>query len=108
MRLLYFAWVREKAGLADEEVTLPANVRDVAGLIAWLAARGGGPAAALADPARVRVAVNQELLRNRHHTPTKTAITANSTWRSSRCLQHFDPNTVDYRRPADRERLCPV
>ena len=60
MRLLYFAWVREKAGLADEEVTPPANVRDVAGLIAWLAARGGGPAAALADPARVRVAVNQE------------------------------------------------
>jgi molybdopterin converting factor subunit 1 len=60
VRLLYFAWVREIAGLGDEEVAPPADVRDVAGLIAWLAARGGGPAAALADPARVRIAVNQE------------------------------------------------
>ena len=38
-----------RRGLADEEVTPPAERPDVAGLIAWLAARGGGPAEALAD-----------------------------------------------------------
>ncbi len=60
MRLLYFAWVREKAGRGQEEVTPPAEVADVAGLIAWLRGRGGGPADALADLRLVRVAVNQE------------------------------------------------
>ena len=42
MHVLYFAWVREKAGLAAEEVTPPDNVTDVAALISWLRARGGG------------------------------------------------------------------
>ncbi|MBL8666935.1 MAG: molybdopterin converting factor subunit 1 [Rhodospirillales bacterium] len=60
MRLLYFAWVREKAGKGQEEVAPPAEVADVAGLIAWLRSRGGGPADALADLRLVRVAVNQE------------------------------------------------
>ena len=33
MRVLYFAWVREKAGLAAEEVTPPESVAAVAGLV---------------------------------------------------------------------------
>jgi molybdopterin synthase sulfur carrier subunit len=66
MRILYFAWVREQAGTAAEEVLPPAEVIDVAGLVAWLRARGGGPAMALADLARVRVAVNQEHARLDH------------------------------------------
>ena len=60
MRLLYFAWLREKAGLAAEEVTPPASVTDVAGLISWLRTRGGGPGEALADLSLIRIAVNQE------------------------------------------------
>lgn len=60
MRLLYFAWVREKAGTGQEEVKPPAGVTDVAALVAWLRSRGGGPAEALADLRLVRVAVNQE------------------------------------------------
>lgn len=60
MRILYFAWLREQAGVAAEEVALPPDVSDVAGLVAWLRARGGGPAAALADLDRVRIAVDQE------------------------------------------------
>lgn len=60
VRLLYFAWVRERAGLAAEEVALPPGVADVAALTGWLRARGGGPAAALSDLSRLRVAVNQE------------------------------------------------
>jgi molybdopterin synthase sulfur carrier subunit len=60
MKILYFASVRERAGIAEEEVTPPADIIDVAGLVAWLRRRGGGPAAALADLALVRIAVDQE------------------------------------------------
>jgi len=49
VQILYFAWVRQKIGLAEEQVTPPEQVRDVAGLIAWLAARSPGHAAAFAD-----------------------------------------------------------
>ena len=60
LKVLYFAWLREKAGVAAEEVAIPDGVGDVRGLIEWIRRRGGGPAAALADLAAVRVAVNQE------------------------------------------------
>lgn len=62
MRLLYFAWVRQKIGAAEEEVSPPPEVTDVAGLMAWLAARGGGHAAAFADPRQIRAAVNQDFV----------------------------------------------
>ena len=40
MRLLYFAWVREKTGIAAEEIEPPTGVATVAELIEWLKARG--------------------------------------------------------------------
>jgi molybdopterin converting factor subunit 1 len=60
MRVLYFAWVRQKVGLAEEEVSPPAEVRDVAGLVAWLAGRSPGHASAFAQAKQIRAAVNQE------------------------------------------------
>ncbi len=60
MRILYFAWLRAKTGVASEEVEPPGHVADVRGLIDWLKGRGPGFAEALADPSVVRVAVNQE------------------------------------------------
>jgi len=60
MRVLYFAWVKQRVGLAEEAVEPPATVRDVAGLIAWLATRSPGHAAAFALPRQIRAAVNQE------------------------------------------------
>ncbi|MCP5367637.1 MAG: molybdopterin converting factor subunit 1 [Hyphomicrobiales bacterium] len=59
MKVLYFAWLREKIGTAEEDLPLPPGVTDVQGLLDWLRARGGGHAEALADPNLVRVAVNQ-------------------------------------------------
>ena len=59
MKILYFAWVRERVGVAEEEVTPPADVADVAALIDWLATRSDGHRAAFADPARLRAAVDQ-------------------------------------------------
>ncbi|MCO6417800.1 molybdopterin converting factor subunit 1 [Siccirubricoccus sp. KC 17139] len=63
MRVLYFAWVRQKVGKAEEEVAPPAEVRDVAGLMAWLAAQSPGHAEAFANARTIRAAVNQEFAR---------------------------------------------
>jgi sulfur-carrier protein len=57
--ILYFAWVRERIGLDQEQVDPPAEVTDIAGLITWLATRSSGHAAALAEPARLRAAIDQ-------------------------------------------------
>ncbi len=60
MKLVYFAWVRERIGLADEEVELPAGVATVADLLYWLKARGENYDAALQAPEIIRVAIDQE------------------------------------------------
>ena len=60
MKILYFAWLKEKTGLSEEDCDLPDGVADVAALVAWLKGRGDGFAEAFADDAVVRVAVNHE------------------------------------------------
>tara|TARA_B100000676_G_scaffold189973_1_gene186804 strand:+ start:6580 stop:6831 length:252 start_codon:yes stop_codon:yes gene_type:complete len=59
VKLLYFAWLKQKIGTDSEEVSLPDGVTDVTGLMTWLKGRGGGYAVALQDEAIIRVAVNQ-------------------------------------------------
>jgi sulfur-carrier protein len=66
MTLLYFAWVRERIGIEEERIALPASVRDVAGLLSWLKTRGPHYAKALEKPEAIRVAVNQEHARPDH------------------------------------------
>ncbi len=60
LRLLYFAWLRERVGRAEEQVALPDGVATVGALRAWLCSRGPGFAAALAPDLPVRCAVNQD------------------------------------------------
>jgi len=66
MKVLYFAWLRARTGLGEEAVEPPAEVRDVATLIAWLKGRSPGHEAAFADLSVVRVAVNQDYVRLDH------------------------------------------
>ena len=40
MKAVYFAWVRERIGKAEEEIEPPAEVATVGDLIAWLSRRG--------------------------------------------------------------------
>jgi molybdopterin synthase sulfur carrier subunit len=60
MKILYFAWLRTKTGIASEQVSPPAEVTTVGELMQWLAGRRPGFAAALAAPGVVRAAVNQD------------------------------------------------
>jgi molybdopterin synthase sulfur carrier subunit len=60
VKILYFAWLRARIGRAEENVAVPAEVRDVKGLLDWLGERGAGYAAALENRAVVRVAVNRD------------------------------------------------
>ena len=57
--VLYFAWVRERIGVPREKVETSAS--DVAALVAELVAREDRYAAAFADLASLRVALDQEL-----------------------------------------------
>lgn len=58
LTIAYFAWVRERMGIAEETVAVPADVADVAALVAWLAARDERGAFAFAEPGRIRAAVD--------------------------------------------------
>lgn len=60
IKLLYFAWLRSKIGVAEETLILPSDVTDISGLLDLLRARGGGYADALSNLSVVKVAVNQE------------------------------------------------
>ena len=60
MKLLYFAWLRQKTGIGEEDLALPPQVTNLQQLAALLAARGNGYAEAFGDLTRLRAAVNQE------------------------------------------------
>ncbi len=60
MHVLYFAWMRERMGRSAEDLSLPSNVATVGALVDWLRARDAAGAAAFAETAIVRAAVNQE------------------------------------------------
>jgi molybdopterin converting factor subunit 1 len=60
IRVLYFAWLRERVGCGEEMVSLPAHVGSVGSLMEWLAGRHQGLAEVFAIPRLVRAAVNQE------------------------------------------------
>lgn len=58
MRVAYFAWVRERMGVADEDIAVPDAVHTIADLIGWLAARDEYGRHAFAEPHRIRAAVD--------------------------------------------------
>jgi len=60
VKLLYFAWLKQKIGIGEEDIALPDDVATIAALIDWLKTRGPGYGEALADLSAVRFAVNQD------------------------------------------------
>jgi sulfur-carrier protein len=59
VKLLYFAWVRERVGKGEEVVELPAGVATVADLVNWLAGRGEEYAFAFENPKIIRAAIDR-------------------------------------------------
>ena len=60
MKVLYFAWVRQRTGTGEETVDVPDNVYTVEELAAHLATRDEGYAAAFENMDVIRAAVDQE------------------------------------------------
>ncbi len=58
--VLYFAWLRERIGVSQEDVPLPDGVGTVSDLVNHLGKRGGGYASAFQNGRTIRCAVNQE------------------------------------------------
>jgi sulfur-carrier protein len=59
-KLVYFAWVRERIGKPEENVSLPAGIETVADLLSWLRGRGEEYESAFLRPEVIRVAIDKE------------------------------------------------
>lgn len=66
MKILYFAWLRERLGVGEEFVSPPSAINTVEDLLDWLVERGPEFRAALHDRQVIRVAVNQEYAKLDH------------------------------------------
>lgn len=60
VKLVYFAWVRERIDKSEEEIELPAEVVTGRDLLNHLKTLGEGYEAALEYPEVIRLAINQE------------------------------------------------
>ena len=60
LTVLYFAWLRERVGTAEETLSPPDSVTTVADLVEYLAGLDQRHAVAFKERASVRCAVNQE------------------------------------------------
>ena len=58
LKIAYFSWVRERMGIPDEAIELPASVTDIGTLMAWLAARDARGKTTFEEPGRIRAAID--------------------------------------------------
>jgi sulfur-carrier protein len=58
LKLVYFAWVRERIGRQDEIAEIPSGVATVGDLVSWLKGRGEQYAYAFENEGVVRVAID--------------------------------------------------
>ena len=63
MKLVYFAWVRERIGKTEEVIDPPAAVKTVGELIGWLSSRGEEYAYAFEKPKVIRAAIDHTHVR---------------------------------------------
>jgi sulfur-carrier protein len=81
MRALYFAWVRERIGKAEEDIAPPENIKTVADLMGWLRGKGGNYAAAFANIKTMRAAID------------RTHVKHDALIRNAREIAFFPPMT---------------
>ena len=62
MKLLYFAWLRERLNTGEEEVSPPPEVKTIADLLDWLAARDEAASLALQKRGIIRAAIDAHIV----------------------------------------------
>jgi sulfur-carrier protein len=68
MKVVYFAWLRERVGVPEEEIELSAEIRTIADVITHLTTRGENYAYAFEKPGVIRAALD------RKHAPLQAEI----------------------------------
>jgi molybdopterin synthase sulfur carrier subunit len=63
MKVLYFAWMRERIGKPEEEIEPPAGIATVRDLMQWLSGRGEEYAHAFENPRIIRAAIDRTHVR---------------------------------------------
>jgi len=63
MKLIYFAWVRERVGKPEEDVDPPAGITTVGELVTWLSGRGEEYAYAFENAKVIRTAIDRTHVR---------------------------------------------
>jgi molybdopterin synthase sulfur carrier subunit len=63
VKLRYFAWVRERIGVAEEDIELPAGIATVGDLMSFLVRRGESYAYAFENPKVIRAAIDKNHVR---------------------------------------------
>jgi molybdopterin synthase sulfur carrier subunit len=71
MKVLYFAWLRERLNRGEEDVAPPASVVTVGDLIAWLRTRDESADLAMQKPELIRAALDTKIVD--HATPLNGA-----------------------------------
>ncbi len=59
MKLIYFAWIRERLGIEEETIDLPQTIKTVGDLLEWQQNRDEVYAYAFDQTASIRVALDQ-------------------------------------------------
>lgn len=62
MKILYFAWLRERLNRGEEDLNPPKSVTNVTQLIDWIAANDPAAELAFSDRKTIRAAVDEELV----------------------------------------------
>jgi len=62
MKILYFAWLRERLNRGEEEVSPPAEVQTIADLIGWLRARDEAADLAMQKPEIIKAAIDAKIV----------------------------------------------
>jgi sulfur-carrier protein len=62
MKILYFAWLRERLNRGEEDVSPPAEVATVADLIQWLRDRDEAADLAMQRPGVIRAAIDAKMV----------------------------------------------
>ncbi|MBX3549184.1 MAG: molybdopterin converting factor subunit 1 [Xanthobacteraceae bacterium] len=59
MKIVYFAWLRERLNKTEEDIEIPASVRTIGELMQWLKSRGEEYEYAFDNPKVIRAAIDK-------------------------------------------------